>query len=202
MQSLTFSDMSKAYGGVPALQGVSLTLEKQRIHALMGENGAGKSTLIKIIAGVIRADSVSVIKDGKQLPLSNAQDAYVPQVSVAENILLGRSYPRRFGLAVDWSAVHRIAQAALDFLGATHINVKALAGSLPAGDQMLVKIAAALVAENSVAEGAVEADLYVLDEPTAALTNAESEMLFAVLQRLKDKGAAILYVSHRLDAFE
>ena len=212
MQSLTFSDMSKAYGGVPALQGVSLTLEKQRIHALMGENGAGKSTLIKIIAGVITADSVSVTKDGKQLPLSNAQDAYnagfrfihqelnvVPQLSVAENVLLGRPYPRRFGVAIDWSAVHRIAQNALNFLGATHINVKTLVGSLPTGDKMLVKIAAALVAESSAAEGVVEADLYVLDEPTATLTDAESEMLFTVLQRLKNKGAAILYVSHRLD---
>ncbi len=217
MQSLTFSDMSKAYGGVPALQGVTLTLEKHRIHALMGENGAGKSTLIKIIAGVIAADSVSVNKDGKQLPLSNAQDAYnagfrfihqelnvVPQISVAENILIGRNYPRRFGVAINWRSVHRIAQAALDFLGASHINVQTLVGSLPAGDKMLIKIAAALVADGALAEGGiaesgVDADLYVLDEPTAALTDAESEMLFKVLQRLKDKGAAILYVSHRLD---
>ncbi|WP_108485356.1 sugar ABC transporter ATP-binding protein [Oceaniglobus ichthyenteri] len=207
MHSLTFSNMSKAYGGVPALADVTLHLAGGRVHALMGENGAGKSTLIKLIAGVVRADSLTVIKDGQTLPLTNAQDAQdagfrfihqelniVPQVSVAENILLGRALPRRFGVAVDWADLRAQARAALKFLGATHIDVRALAGDLPAGDKMMMKIAAALVA----AQG-TPADLYVFDEPTAALTGEESDMLFAVIERLRAGGAAVLYVSHRMD---
>lgn len=207
MQSVTLENMSKAYGGVPALSDVTITLHSGRVHALMGENGAGKSTLIKLSAGVVKADTLRLVKDGSELPLNGPQDAHqagfrfihqelniVPQVSVAENILLGWPYPLRFGVAVNWSLVRDTAQQALDFLGATHIDVNALAGSLPAGDKMLIKIAAALVAE-----GGAQADVYVLDEPTAALTGAESEMLFTVIERLKNNGAAILYVSHRMD---
>lgn len=207
MQTLTFSKMSKAYGGVPALSDVTLRLRAGRVHALMGENGAGKSTLIKLIAGVVPADGLVVEKDGRTLPLANAQDAHdagfrfihqelniVPQVSVAENILIGHDLPRRWGVAVDWPRVRAAAAEALAYLGADHIRVTALAGDLPAGDRMLVKIAAALVAARDE-----PAALYVLDEPTAALTGAESEMLFSVIERLRAEGAAILYVSHRMD---
>lgn len=207
MQNLTFSNLSKAYGGVPALADVTIQLAAGRVHALMGENGAGKSTLIKLIAGVVKADSMGVAKDGQPVPIRHAQDAQdagfrfihqelniVPQVSVAENILLGRALPRRFGLAVDWTSLRAQAAEALAFLGATHIDVAALAGDLPAGDKMLMKIAAAMVAADD--DSAV---LYVLDEPTAALTPDESDMLFAVIDHLKTQGAAILYVSHRMD---
>jgi ribose transport system ATP-binding protein len=209
MQSLTFKNMSKAYGGVPALRDVTLSLAGGRVHALMGENGAGKSTLIKLIAGVVPADHMAVEKDGIAVPLASAQDAQaanfrfihqelniVPQVSVAENILLGRRFPRRFGVAVDWPVVRARARAALEFLGAGHIDVRMLAGDLPAGDQMLIKIAAALVTDPATD---ARADLYVLDEPTAALTGAESQMLFDVIARLTSTGAAVLYVSHRID---
>jgi ribose transport system ATP-binding protein len=209
MHSLTFKNMSKAYGGVPALRDVTLSLAGGRVHALMGENGAGKSTLIKLIAGVVRADSIAVEKDGTVVPLSSAQDAHaanfkfihqelniVPQVSVAENILLGRRLPRRFGIAIDWPIVRARAKAALAFLGADHIDVRMLAGDLSAGDQMLIKIAAALVDDPATD---ARADLYVLDEPTAALAGAESEMLFDVIARLTSTGAAVLYVSHRID---
>lgn len=209
MHSLTFRNMSKAYGGVPALWDVTLALTGGRVHALMGENGAGKSTLIKCIAGVVRADEMTVEKDGQVIPLTSAQDAQradfrfihqelniVPQVTVAENILLGRRFPRRFGIAVNWPVVRARAQAALTFLGADHIDVKALAGDLSAGDQMLIKIAAALVTDPDTDH---QADLYVLDEPTAALTGAESKLLFDVIARLSSTGAAVLYVSHRID---
>ena len=199
--------MSKAFGGFPALADVTLNLSSGRVHALMGENGAGKSTLIKLIAGVLKPDSISVTKDGSPLPLNDAQDAHkagfrfihqelniVPQVSVAENILLGRDLPRRFGFAVDWNKVKTQAEEALAFLGATHVDVTLPAGDLPAGDKMMMKIAAALVsADHNVPV------LYVLDEPTASLTGEESEMLFDVIERLKAKGTAILYVSHRID---
>jgi ribose transport system ATP-binding protein len=207
MHSLTFRQMSKAYDGLSALSDVTLTLTGGRVHALMGENGAGKSTLIKLIAGVVRADSLTVEKDGAPVPLASPGDAHaagfrfihqelnmVPQVSVAENVLLGRPLPRRFGVAVHWPRVRAMATQALAFLGASHIDVRALAGELSAGDRMLVKIAAALVAD-----AGAEADLYVLDEPTAALTAEESRMLFAVIARLTARGAAVLYVSHRID---
>ena len=199
--------MSKAFGGVPALADVTLNLCSGRVHALMGENGAGKSTLIKLIAGVLKADSISVNKNGIPLALNDAKDAHeagfrfihqelniVPQVSVAENILLGRDLPLRFGFAVDWNKVQAQAEAALAFLGATHIDVTSPAGDLPAGDKMMIKIAAALVSADQN-----EPVLYVLDEPTAALTGEESEMLFDVIERLKARGMAILYVSHRID---
>ena len=199
--------MSKAFGGVPALADVTLNLSSGRVHALMGENGAGKSTLIKLIAGVLKPDSISVSKNGSPLPLNDARDAHeagfrfihqelniVPQVSVAENVLLSRDLPHRFGFAVDWNKVQTIAEEALAFLGATHIDVTLPAGDLPAGDKMMMKIAAALVSADQS-----EPVLYVLDEPTAALTVEESEMLFDVIERLKAKGTAILYVSHRID---
>ncbi|MGK0228121.1 MAG: ribose transport system ATP-binding protein [Gammaproteobacteria bacterium] len=207
VQSLTFTHMSKTYGDVAALSDVSLSLHQGRVHALMGENGAGKSTLIKLIAGVVKADNIVFAKDGKTFPLDVAQDAHdagfrfihqelniIPQVSVAENILLGSKFPRRFGLAIDWRKLRAKASAALSLLGATHIDVTAIAADLSAGDKMLIRIAAALVADDNV-----QADLYVLDEPTAALTDKESEMLFEVINTLKANGAAVLYVSHRMD---
>lgn len=207
MRSLTFSRLSKSYDGVPALVDVDLTLKAGSVHALMGENGAGKSTLIKAIAGVLRPDSLTVTKDGEEVPLRSARNAHdagfrfihqelniVPQVSVAENVLLGRALPRRFGLAVDWAELRRQAEAALARLGVTHIDVRGMAGDLAPGDRMMMRIATALVAE-----GDHPADLHVFDEPTAALTGAESELLFAVIDRLRREGAAILYVSHRLD---
>lgn len=206
MQDLVFANLSKSYGGIPALSDVTLPLQGGRVHALMGENGAGKSTLIKLIAGVIQADSMKIAMDGHAVPVKDAADAHdagfrvihqelniVPQLSVAENIMLNHSYPRRFGLAVDWPALRRQARAALLRLGADHIDVSAYAGDLPVGDRMLMKIAAALVADGA------DPVLYVLDEPTAALTGTESEMLFDVIGRLKANGAAVLYVSHRLD---
>ena len=206
---LAFRQVSKSYNGVPALQDVSLTLTGGRVHALMGENGAGKSTLIKLIAGVVPADSLIVEKDGQPLPLASAQDAQradfrfihqelniVPQVTVAENILLGRRFPRRFGVAIDWPRVRARAQDALNYLGADHIDVAALAGDLSPGDKVLTMIAAALVTDPVTDKRAA---LYVLDEPTAALTGEESEKLFAVIERLKQTGAALLYVSHRID---
>lgn len=207
MRTLCFSRLSKSYDGVPALRDVDLTLRGGTVHALMGENGAGKSTLIRAIAGVAPADSLIVTRDGEEVTLRTPRDAHaagfrfihqelnvVPQVSVAENVLLGRELPRRLGVAVDWPEVHRRAAAALEELGAGHIDTRQPAAELAPGDRMLMRIAAALVEGDDR-----PAELYVLDEPTAALTDAESEMLFRVIDRLRAAGAAILYVSHRLD---
>jgi ribose transport system ATP-binding protein len=208
MDRISLIGLSKSYGGVAALRDVTLHLAAGRVHALMGENGAGKSTLIKLIAGVVPADQITVLRDGVAVPLLGPADSakagfrfihqelnIVPQLSVAENILLGHDAPRRLGFLVDWRRLQDKARAALSYLGAGHIDVTLQAGELGTGDRMLMRIAAALVAE----EGQAEPVLYVLDEPTAALTAAESEKLFDVIARLKARGAAVLYVSHRMD---
>ena len=209
MQQLRFGNLRKAYGAAKALDGVDLTIKGGQVHALMGENGAGKTTLIKLLAGVVPADAMTITMDGADLSVTSPQDAQragfrfihqelniVPQVSVAENMLIGRTFPRRLGLSVDWRKVYARAEDALAFLGAEHIDVRSLAGDLSTGDRMLMKIAAAFVTDPVTDERAV---LYVLDEPTAALTDAEADLLFDVVARLACSGAAVLYVSHRID---
>ena len=207
MHKLTLNNVSKAFNGVPALNDVSITLLSGRTHALMGENGAGKSTLIKLLAGVINADSMSIFRDKEPVRITNTIDAtsagfrfihqelnLVPEISIAENILLSKHLPTLFGIKIDWAKVYLRAELALEFLGVTHINVKSQAGVLTSGDKMLVMIASAFVAEQEASPY-----LYVFDEPTAALTDQESEMLFSAMTKLKEKGAALLYVSHRID---
>ncbi len=205
MQTLEFSGLTKRYGAVTVLSDVSVVLQPGRVHALMGENGAGKSTFIKLLSGVVAADQMRVRRGDSDVALRNPADAakagfrvihqelnLVPQLSVAENILLGQRVPQRLGLFVHWRELARRAEAALAQLGVTGLDVTAQAGGLSPGDRMLVKIASALVA----GEGQAPC-LYVLDEPTAALSQAESAKLFAVIARLKER-AAVLYVSHRL----
>ena len=207
MATLTFTGVAKSYGTAPVLRDVSLALEPGRVHALMGENGAGKSTLIKLIAGVVPADAMAVLLGDQPVNLRNAAAALavgfrfihqelnvVLQLSVAENVFLGHPWPRRMGALVDWKQLAAGAARALGELGVTHIDPRRHMGDLSVGDRMLVKIAAALVGE----PGRDRPILYVMDEPTAALSEAESDRLFAVIARLKAGGAAILYVSHRL----
>lgn len=190
-----------------ALSDAYLDLAAGRVHALMGENGAGKSTLIKLLAGVQRADKIDVSLDGHALPLGNAEDArnagfrfihqelnIVPHLSVAENIFLGWTYPKRFGVAIDWKQLGQQAEAALLRLGVDHIDVTVQAARLSTGDRMLVKIAGSLVSLHGE-----DAQLYVLDEPTAALSEDEADKLFRVIEQLKTAGVAVLYVSHRMN---
>ncbi len=205
MQELRVTDLDKSYGPARVLRGVGLTLRAGEVHALMGENGAGKSTLIKVLAGIVGAEAMQLTVDGEERTLRNPEDAaslglrfvhqelnIVPSLSVAENILLSRRTPRRFGVAVDWRAVQERAEAALARFGANHIDVMERAGSLPTGDRMLTVLAGLLAADDTAPA------VFVLDEPTAALTHAEADRLFAVIAELKARGAAILYVSHRM----
>lgn len=205
---IEFSGLTKRYGAACVLEGAALTLVGGRVHALMGENGAGKSTLIKLIAGALRPDQMTARKNGQDLPLRSQADAMaagfrfihqemnlVPQLSVAENILLGQPIPTRWGALVDWPELARRAAEALHHLGAPPLDMRRAAGSLSPVERMLVKLAAAFVGH----AGAHPPCLYVLDEPTAALSQTEAEALFAVISRLKSQGAAILYVSHRLN---
>lgn len=201
-RTLRIDGLSRRFGAVSALDGVNLDLRAGEVHALMGENGAGKSTLIRILAGLDRPDQGDILRDGVALPYGQPaamraaglrfihQELHpVPGLSVAENMLLDHPYPHRFGL-VDWAALNKSAASALARLGLDHLDPRGAMSALGAGDQMLVRIAASLIGGG--------AWLYVMDEPTAALTTAESERLFHVIGDLVQHGAAILYVSHRM----
>ncbi|MCB1331341.1 MAG: sugar ABC transporter ATP-binding protein [Maritimibacter sp.] len=209
MPELDLQNVSRRFGAVQALDGVSLTLRAGEVHALMGENGAGKSTLIRVLAGLDRPDTGELLLDGVSLTGGGAsgmraaglrfihQELHaVRGLSVAENMFLDRRYPRRLGL-VDWWALNAAAAAALARLGLDRLNPKTPMGALGAGDQMLVRIAGTLVGDAN-SDGATPPWLYVMDEPTAALTSAESERLFQVIGELVGQGAGVLYVSHRM----
>jgi len=204
---ISLKSVTKAYAGVPALRGVDLDIAAGEIHALMGENGAGKSTLIKILAGVVSPDTAEIAVEGRAVSIDSPSTAYrlglrfihqelniVPALSVAENIFLGRAYPKWAGLFVDWRALHATALQALQTLGITHIDTRRKMAQLSVGDRMLVKISSAFLSDPGS-----PARLYVMDEPTAALTRAESEQLFRVLREIRASGNSVLYVSHRLD---
>jgi ABC-type sugar transport system ATPase subunit len=207
MTLLSIVGLSKAYGGAAALSNASLEVEAGEVHALIGENGAGKSTLIKILAGAVRADAGKIAIDRLPVSISNTYDAHrlglrflhqelnvLPRLSVAENLFLGRAYPTRPWGLIDWRALHERARAVLAGLGVANIAPGKILGRLPIGDRMIVKIASTFL-EDSSGPGR----LFVMDEPTAALSNAEAERLFRTIAELKRRGCAIIYVSHRID---
>jgi ABC-type sugar transport system ATPase subunit len=204
---LTVSHLAKSYAGVPALKAASLDLEAGEVLAIMGENGAGKSTLIKCLAGATQPDSGEIILDGKPVKITGPDHAQalgfrfihqelniVPQLSVAENIFLGRDYPRRVGAFVNWSKLNARAREALAVLGLDKLDPRRIMAGLSTGDRMLVKIAAAFLDQ----DGATPR-MFVMDEPTAALTGEETDRLFQLIDALRARGCGILYVSHRMD---
>ncbi|MEM0906037.1 MAG: sugar ABC transporter ATP-binding protein [Pseudomonadota bacterium] len=197
---LVITGASKAFPGVKALDDVGLTLKAGSIHALLGENGAGKSTLIKIITGVHRPDAGTVTLDGAPVVFHNPREAIaagiaavhqernlIPRFSVAENIVLER-LPGQGGL-VDYRAVRADAKRAMAPLGLS-LDPDTPVRNLSVAHMQLVEIAKAL---------SLDARLLVLDEPTASITPHETDTLFTLLRGLRDKGVAILFVSHKLD---
>jgi D-xylose transport system ATP-binding protein len=199
---LEMKSITKSFPGVKALDGVSFDLHEGEIHALVGENGAGKSTLIKILAGVYPHPEYGgeIFLNGSERRFANVRDAelariaviyqelsLVKELSVSENIFLGRE-PRRFGV-INWERLYSGAQKLLDDL---HLEIDPLTpvNNLGIGQQQLVEIAKAL---------SHEARIVVLDEPTAALTDAEVETLFVILNKLRARGVAMIYISHKLD---
>lgn len=197
---LRMSGISKSFLGVRVLHGVDLELRSGELHALIGENGAGKSTLMKVLAGVHRADEGTVELAGERVFLEHpvqAQRAGVatvfqefnllPERTVAENVFLGREIRRR-GL-VDGRAMERATAELLAELGLEGIDPWAKVRTLSVAEQQIVEIVKAL---------SHDARIISMDEPTAALSDHEVAVLYRIIARLRDRGVAVLYVSHRL----
>jgi rhamnose transport system ATP-binding protein len=197
---LVMQHVTKSFGAVHALADGSIELHSGEAHALVGENGAGKSTLVKILAGVHKPDSGRLILDGKELHLPGPAAAgaagiaviyqeptLFPDISVAENVFIGRQ-PLRSWRRIDWEKMKGVVGDVLDRLG-VHLDLSTLARGLSVADQQIVEIAKAL---------SFNARVIVMDEPTAALSNAEVERLFEVIATLRTEGAAVLFISHRL----
>ncbi|WP_433013491.1 sugar ABC transporter ATP-binding protein [Kribbella sp. CA-294648] len=198
---LRVREVSKSFGAVAAVQGVSFDLYGGEAHALVGENGAGKSTIVKMLAGVHRPDAGTLELDGVPVELSTPADAKAagiaviyqeptlfPDLSVAENIAMGRQPLGRFK-TIDRAAMIRQAEQLFTRLGVS-IEPSRPARGLSIADQQLVEIAKAISAD---------ARVVVMDEPTAALTGVEVERLFAVARSLRDDGAALVFISHRFE---
>jgi ribose transport system ATP-binding protein len=198
---LTFENITKRFGGTTALRDVSLHLDAGEVLALLGENGAGKSTLIKSLAGIHTPDEGRILFKGEiythrpPRPNEKQRVAFIHQdlglvewMSVAENVGLAQGFSRISGL-IDWKATERRAIAALAKVGCD-FDPSSRVQSLSRTEKSLVAIARAL---------ATEADVLVLDEPTASLPANEVERMFTVLRDLQARGVGMIYVSHRLD---
>lgn len=197
--ALRMNQISKSFPGVNALTQVDLLVRTGCIHAVVGENGAGKSTLMKILAGVYEPDGGTIEVNGEPTVLATPLDAQrlgirmvyqelnlVPDLTVAENISLGQM-KQKFGL-VDKKAMRSEAEQVLADLGA-RIDVSELVGNLTVSQQQLIEIAKAYLADPRI---------IVLDEPTSSLSEHEAQVLFTVIRRMRDKGIAVIYISHRL----
>jgi ABC-type sugar transport system ATPase subunit len=193
--------ITKRFPGVVALDGVTLAVRRGELHAICGENGAGKSTLMKILSGVYLPDEGALEVDGVPVRFSGTRDAeragiaiihqelaLVEDLPVMANVFLGRERRGRLGL-VDDRAMAIECAALLESLEC-QVSPHARTGSLRVGDQQLVEIAKAL---------SLDARILVMDEPTSALTEAESARLERTIQRLRDRGTTILYISHKMD---
>ena len=196
---LSVRRLSKLYGPIKALNNVDFDLRRGEIHALAGANGAGKSTLMKIIGGIVQPDEGEILIDGKAVAFSSparAQSlgiglvhqeiALCPDASVAENILMAAT-ARNTHWFMDYHDIRRKARAAVERLAPLPVDVKVC--SLPISQQQLVEIAKALT---------LDCRILILDEPTAALTERETEALFTIVRGLRDRGISIIYISHRM----
>ena len=198
---LRATDISKSYAGVHALKSASLELRVGEVHALIGENGAGKSTLIKIITGAVQPDGGEIKLNGQTIThnsprLSKSlgiaaiyqQPALFPELTVAENIALGLEQAGLWG-RIDWRRRRRRATELLAQVGA-RIDPETVAGDLTMPQQQLVEIARSLGSE---------AKILILDEPTASLSEEDTQNLFRVIRQLREQGVGMIYISHRLE---
>ncbi|XBH20890.1 sugar ABC transporter ATP-binding protein [Jonesiaceae bacterium BS-20] len=193
-------DVVKNYGGVRALKGVNFEIRKGTVTTLFGENGAGKSTLMKILSGVEQPTSGQIILDGKPVHFDSTSEAVAhgvsiihqelslaPNLSVRDNIFLGRELGG--AISVDFAEQTRQTQALLDEMQLP-ISPDTLVADLRVGQQQIIEIARAL---------SVDSRILIMDEPTSALAAAEVQVLFGIIEELKARGVAIVYISHHLE---
>src|SRR3954447_9687342 len=194
-------DATKSYGAVRALRDGNLAVRPGEVRALMGENGAGKSTLVKVLGGVIRRDAGEMLVNGEPVDFHSPHDArdagiaviyqeptLFPDLSVAENVVMGY-HPLGAFKRIDRRAMHRTVQELLDRLG-VRLDPERPVRGLSIADQQIVEIAKAL---------SFDARVLIMDEPTAALSGHEVDRLFGVVRTLRERGAAVLFISHRLE---
>jgi ABC-type sugar transport system ATPase subunit len=198
---LELKNISKRFGGVEVLHGVSFELRPGEVHALLGENGAGKSTLIKVITGIHQPDGGEIYLNDKHVHFNDPLQARLagiaaiyqelslcPDLNVAENIFLGRQ-PTTVGGRIDWRKLYSEADRLLTSLG-VHLDLKAKARNLSIAQMQSVEIARAF---------SLNARILIMDEPTSSLTLSEVAELFGLVRRLRDEGTAIIFISHRLE---
>jgi rhamnose transport system ATP-binding protein len=199
---LRLENVSKAFPGVQALDRVDFEVRAGEVHALLGENGAGKSTLIKIVSGVYQPDAGTILIDGQEVRLATPSEAQrtgiatiyqelllFPELSVAENIFLGHA-PRTALGTIDWGAMGARARELLASLEIRDLDVLRPVGTLSVGNRQRVEIAKAL---------SQNARILIMDEPTAALSEADVLHLFRIVRLLRERGVGIVYISHRLE---
>lgn len=197
---LEVDGISKRFGGVQALKDVNFNLKYGEVHALVGENGAGKTTLINVLGGIVQRDSGRIIYQGEEvhfeLPrqaieagtaIIHQELAMMPQLNVIENVYMGRM-PTKNG-RINWKMAEEDTRQMLDQVG-LNINPRILVGNLTISQRQLLEIAKAL---------SMNATLLIMDEPNSSLSESESEILFEVIKRLKERNVAILYVSHKIE---
>jgi inositol transport system ATP-binding protein len=198
---LVVEGVSKDFGGVAALRNVSFDVRRGEILGLMGENGAGKSTILKILSGVQPPSSGRILLDGRPFAPASPDEAkragivtiyqelsLIPTLTVAENVFIGRAPLTRLGL-VDWRRMEREAEAIVARVG-LRIDSRAPVSALSIAEQQLVEIARAL---------SLESRLIIMDEPTSALTEVEVQRLLGIMDRLRQEGVSIMFVTHRLE---
>ncbi len=194
--------IEKTFPGVHALAQCQFELRSGEIHALVGENGAGKSTLMKVLAGVYKKDAGTILYKGKSVEIPNPRAAQqlgisiihqelnlMPHLTVAQNIFIGREPRRKIPFLLDEKAINDQTR---QLLSALHLNLdpRARVADLTVAKQQMVEIAKAL---------SFNAEVLIMDEPTASLTEAEIEELFRIIRHLRDQGVGIVYITHRLE---
>ena len=191
----------KSFGANKVLGGVNLHVRPGEVHALMGENGAGKSTLMNILTGIHRADAGTIMVDGKEVTFKNNKDAEEhgiafihqelniwPNLSVLENLFLMNQPKTMFG-TIDFKKMREMAEAKCQEIG-IDLPLDEIAGECSVGQQQMTEITRSLM---------LDAKTVIMDEPTAALTERETDRLFEVMKKLKNKGVSIIYISHRME---
>ena len=194
-------DISRAFGGIKALDDVSLEICAGKVNAIVGENGAGKSTLMKILSGVYPEYDGQILLDGREVTFANPAEAQnsgiaiihqelnlIPHLSVAENVFLGREFVGRTGL-IDYKSMHDETTRILKTLD-LDIDPRVAVSGLRVGRQQVVEIAHAL---------SLDARIVIMDEPTSAISDHEIEILFGIIRSLTAQGVAVVYITHKLD---